>query len=359
MSETASDDGAVDKLRREIGRNLLRARNGIKLVAGLSNPRVGLSPRDLILRDGRTRLYRYRSDQRAYRPAILLVYSLVTKPYILDLRPGNSFIEKLIQSGFDVYLLDWGTPDERDSHLGLEYHVDHALPEAVDAVRRTSGDDQVNLVGYCFGGDLALMYAARERRAVLRSLTVVACPVDLTELGVLTTVFNSTDDLADVLDDDGNVPADVIFAAFRAIAPTSEVTGYVNLVQQLWSDDYVEAHQAMMGWASGHVAFPGAAARQMRRILDENALVDGTLVIGGTPVDFSQITVPFLAVLGASDHIVPASAAAPVMDLVGSTDKELHTLPGGHAGLFVGRTAAQQTLPTLIEFFRTRSEATP
>ena len=44
-----------------------------------------------------------------------IVHSLVSRSYIMDLRPGNSTVEYLLGEGFDVYMLDWGIPDERDA----------------------------------------------------------------------------------------------------------------------------------------------------------------------------------------------------------------------------------------------------
>ena len=49
----------------------------------------------------KVQLYRYRSGI-PLGPPILLVMSLVSKPYVLDLRPGNSFVEALVGAGFDV-----------------------------------------------------------------------------------------------------------------------------------------------------------------------------------------------------------------------------------------------------------------
>src|SRR5579859_5473521 len=105
---------ALDGVRREIERNALRARNGIRMATGISRPGVGLTPKDVVWEYGRCQLWHYRSDNVRMSPPLLIVFSLVSRSYILDLRPGNSFVEQLLAAGFDVYLLDWGVPDERD-----------------------------------------------------------------------------------------------------------------------------------------------------------------------------------------------------------------------------------------------------
>jgi len=43
---------------------------------------------------------------------------MINRPQIFDLRPGGSLIEFLLKEGFDVFLVDWGVPDEEDADMG-------------------------------------------------------------------------------------------------------------------------------------------------------------------------------------------------------------------------------------------------
>jgi len=347
----------IDRVGREVERTALRARNGIRMAAGLSRPEVGQTPKDVVWRHGRSELWRYRNDNVRVSPPLLIVFSLFSRSYILDLQPGNSFVERLLAAGFDVYLLDWGVPDERDAANRLEDYVDDYLPAAVERVRHLAGTEQINMLGYCFGSVLALLYAAHHLDAPLRSLTVMTTPVDLQQLGPLTSVVGGGGlDVEKVLDADGNVPPQVIYQGFQVLKPTSQVTQYVDLWERLWSDDYVAAHQAMIGWATDHIPLPGGVARQLAQMTRDNAIVNDTLVVGGDRVHLADITVPFLTVLGNRDHIVPEASAAPLIDLIGSPDKHEARLDGGHVGLLVGRTAAKTTIPTIIDFLIQRSE---
>ena len=342
-----------------VSRAGLRARNGIRTAVGSARPEVGQTPKDVVWRRGRSELWRYRGDaSRGPRPPLLLVFSLFSRSYILDLTPGNSFVQRLLAAGFDVYLLDWGVPDERDAANRLEDYVDDYLPAAVERVRELSGADRVNVLGYCFGGVLALLYAAHHHRdAPLNSLTVMTTPVDLEQLGPFSNLTTrGALDVDALLDADGNVPPRVIYQAFKSLKPTTAVTQYVDLWQGLWSDDYVASYRTLIGWAKDHVPLPGGVARQLAEMLDTNAIVNDRLVIGGDRVHLSDITVPFLTVLANRDHIVPEAAAAPLIDLVGSADKEELRLDGGHVGLLVGRTAARTTIPTIIDFLLRRSQ---
>jgi polyhydroxyalkanoate synthase len=348
----------LDRVRRDVERNALRARNGIKLVSGVDRPGVGLSPKDVVWERGRCQLWHYRSEKVRYGPPLLIVFSLVSRSYILDLRPGSSFIEALVEAGFDVYMLDWGEPDERDAGNRLEDYVDDYIPAAVDRILELSGAEEVNLFGYCFGGNLTLLYAAHHPDAPLRSLTVLATPVDFRHMGPLADIFTVGGMTVDaLLGSDGNVPPSFVVQGFRTLTPTGEVTRYVNLWERLWNDEYVASYQAMTGWSDDHVPFPGAAARETAQMLvHDNGMMTDRLTVAGDVVHLSDITVPFLTVRGNRDHIVPPDATAPLIDLVGSEDKHELCLDAGHMGLVVGRTAARTTVPTIIDFIRRRSD---
>src|ERR1700694_3762632 len=78
----------VERVRREVERNALRVRNGIRLAAGIRPPGVGQAPKEIVWRRGRSELWRYRSDEIRVSPPLLIVYSLFNRSYILDLQPG-------------------------------------------------------------------------------------------------------------------------------------------------------------------------------------------------------------------------------------------------------------------------------
>ena len=124
---------------------MLRARNGVRYVT--SEAKVGATPKDVVWQRDRAELWRYRNGPIRYDPPVLLVHSLVSRSYILDLRPGSSSVEYLLGQGFDVFMLDWGVPDERDADNTIETYVDEYLPRAVAAVQRETGCDEVTLAG--------------------------------------------------------------------------------------------------------------------------------------------------------------------------------------------------------------------
>ena len=346
------------RLNRELERSVLRAKNGIRVVTGSGKPQLGATPKDVIWQRDRAELWRYQGGPIRYGPPVLFVHSLVSRSYIMDLRSGSSTVEFLLERGFDVSMLDWGVPDERDADNTIETYVDEYLPAALAALRRETGSDEVTLVGYCLGGTLAMLYAAGED-APVRNLVLLASPMDYGEMGAMVAaVLDGRIDPDELVDETGNVPADLLYAAFFMQAPTTEIARYAMLLENLWNDEYVEAWQAMGQWVREQVPFPGAAMRQVvEQLVRRNALMSGTMRLKGRTVDFANVRANVLNAIAERDNVVPLAAAEPAGRLVGDPARrdELR-LSGGHVTFFAGRHARTHTLPALTTWLVERSD---
>ena len=351
-------DELVARMRRDVERSALRARNGLRYLAGVGRPTTGATPRDEVWAAEKVRLYRYRGDEPRWDTPVLLVHSLVSKSYVFDLAPGNSFIEALVQRGHDVFLLDWGTPDELEAGNTLETYTDGYIPDAVRVALRTTGCDEVSVFGYCFGGILSVLYAAGHSDDPIRSLSVMATPIDFSQMGTFGSVLHEGRvDPEDLLDATGNVPAEVISNGFRMAKPTANVTEYVNLWQHLWDDDFLDAHRVMSGWARDHIPFPGAAFVQTTELFTRgNALATGKVALRGGEVDLADIAVPFNNIIGDNDWIVPPAASTPLTGLVGTGDNTETHLRAGHVGLVVGRSAHRHNIPAMASWIESHLE---
>ena len=130
----------------------------------------------------KTTLYRYvpRLPEEERHPIpLLLVFAAINRPFLLDMRPGNSFIEFLLDEGFDVYMLDWGEPGPEDAEMRLDDYGAEYLPRAVRRVLADSGASELSMLGYCLGSLITLLYAAIETDGPLRNLILLTPPVDM------------------------------------------------------------------------------------------------------------------------------------------------------------------------------------
>ena len=339
-------------------RALLRARNGIGVLRGDDLADLFSTPKDVVWTREKARLLRIRSDAVSQPRPLLIVHSLISRSYIFDLLPGNSVVAWLRDEGYDVYLLDWGVPDEMDVANTLETYVDDLLRPAVRAVADVSGADRVSTLAYCFGGILTLLALATDHELPIDDLALVATPVDFEAAATLRYALNPGRlEAHHLIDGTGNVPSSVFRRVFRVLRPTNDLAADVALIDRLWDWDYVRNHRAVSHWAADQIPFPGALMRECLDLMRENALMEGTARVGERRVDFAGIELRVLAFMALRDHIVPIRAAAAIDHLLAGRDVGKVETQTGHVSLLLGANAQRRTLPTLHDWL-TRTAST-
>jgi polyhydroxyalkanoate synthase len=328
-------------------------------LAGRKRPPVGSTPADEVYRENKLRLLHYRpvADGGArHATPILMVPSLINRHYVLDLMPGKSLAEFLIAQGHDVYVIDWGTPGDEDRYVTFDDVCDRWLGRAVRRVARDGGSGKTHLFGYCLGGTLTAIHAAA-RPDHIASLAVMAAPIrfggDDGQLAawVRTPAFD-VDALVDAF---GNVPWQLMQGAFHLLRPTLNLSKAAHLVERAWDDEFLDGFLALETWGNDNVSFPGECYRRyIRELYREDALVKGTFTLSGDRVSLANVTCPTLAVTFENDHIVPAPSATPLLDHVGTDDKDRIHLPGGHVGAATSRAAARTLWPRLSAWWAAR-----
>jgi polyhydroxyalkanoate synthase subunit PhaC len=320
---------------------------------------TGTSPKDVVWTRNKTTLFRYRpSAPRVHVTPVLLVYALINKPYILDLRPDNSFVGHLLDDGYDVLLLDWGTPGWEDREITLDELVGEHLPKAVERALRTSGADDLTLFGYCMGGTMAAMHAAL-RPGGVRNLVALTTPIDFSDAGTYSVWTDprhlDAERMARAL---GNVPGPLIDLGNKMLKPVASfIDAPTTMWERLREGRDMTPWLAMNKWVNDGVPFPGTAfAQWMRCFYQENRLVRGEMSIGGERVDLSRISAAVLTIAGARDHIVPPAMARPLDELVSGTDHEYLELPAGHVGLLAGSGARTSLWPKVTAWLGERSD---
>ncbi|HLJ02125.1 MAG TPA: alpha/beta fold hydrolase [Solirubrobacteraceae bacterium] len=350
------------RVNRDVERSLLRARNGVRYVRQDARAKVGATPKETVWQRDKAQLWRYHGPPVRYDPPILIVHSLVSRSYILDLRPGHSSVEYLVNAGFDVFMLDWGVPDELDADNSLSTYVDEYLPRAVEAVQRETGCREVTMAGYCLGGVIALLYASGHPEAAVRNLILMATPADFQSMGPMVAALREGRlNPEDLIDETGNVPADVLYSGFFMLAPTTQIAQYATLLEHLWNDEFVEGYQAMAQWSRDHVPFPGAAFRDVvEQLVRGNALSTGRVRVGERRIDIRRARGNVLVAMAERDNVIPLAAAEPLTRLAGQpARRETLRLRGGHVTFGTGREAFGHTLPALSSWIGAHSDARP
>jgi polyhydroxyalkanoate synthase len=323
-------------------------------------PEVGKTPADVVHTENKWRLLRYRPSPkgRVHRTPIVMVPSLINRHYVLDLMPGKSFIEWLVDQGHDVYCIDWGTPGPEDRFLDLDDFADRYLGRAVRVATRSSGTESAHLLGYCMGGIFTAIYAALRPERVA-SLVQLAAPVRFADDAVLNQWTRSPRfDVDALVRATGIVPCQILQGSFHLLRPTLTLSKAMHVLDRAWTDESLDGFLALETWGSDNVGLPGRFYQSyIHDLYREDRLMSGTLSIAGQRVRLGDITCPVLAVSFADDYIVPWQSAAAIVEAVGSEDTTHLHLPGGHVGAVVSQSAKKRLWPSLAGFWIEREPA--
>ena len=355
--EKPPEPALTERLRLEVERAVQRSLKGVELF-GAPPPTVGKTPKSVLHHRGTLSLYHYHATaDEIYRVPLLLVMAPTNKAYILDLAPGQSLIEFLLARGYDIYLMDWNAPGDDERDLKIENYVLDFIPDCLRRVQQDSGEDEVTLVGYCAGGMLSAIHVALIPDGPVKNLVCFTTPVDFSKMNLFRSMSDAkVFDVDKLVDSVGIIPADLVVAGFDALRPASRVAGQLRLWDNLWNDEFVKGFRMMERWGNETLPLPGAYFRQtVKELMRANALYEGTLRIGGRKVDLGKITVPFLHIIAQYDHIVPPACAQPLVQRVGSRDKEEVMLPGGHVSIAAGPNAVKRMWPKLDAWLQNRS----
>ena len=325
---------------------------------------IAQTPKELVWTLNKTKLYRYIPvvpKEKRHSVPFLLVFALMNRPYILDLRPGHSFVEYMVNKGYDLYLLDWGAPGPEDKHLKFDDYVLDYMPRAIRKLKAISGSEEFSLLGWCIGAILTTLYAALRPDDGLRNLILLTAPLDFSNKQGLTFarwVDERYFDVDKMLATFGNMPGEMLDYGAKALKPVENYVGnYLKLWDNLDDPRAVDAWHAMNTWVTDNVPLAGGVFRQL--IVDlyrGDKLMGGEFMVRGERVDLSRIRANLLTVIAEADHITPPCQSESIMSKVGSNDKELFRIAGGHIGIMAGSGAAKLTWPHIDGWLAPRSQ---
>jgi polyhydroxyalkanoate synthase subunit PhaC len=293
---------------------------------------------------------------------VLVIYAFINRHYILDLLPGISVVRSLLNQGLDIFAADWGTPSAYDKNLTIGHFVNSYLDKSIDFIRKITKSDKVSLFGYCWGGDLALMYSAVHPEKV-KNLVTVATPGDFDLDNSLLAIWTKTMKEDHLLDTFGNLPGILLNAAFILRNPIEYGHKYFHFFEQPRSLESVAEFFATETWLNDSPPIIGEIYREFAEYCyKQNLLIKNKMRIGGgrykdnnsdTVIDLRNINIPFLNIVAKKDDLVAPDSSKALNDaLTESHDKGIIELNSGHVGLMIGKDAHKELWPKVGEWLK-------
>ncbi len=320
-----------------------------------------VTPCDVVYQQGTLRLLRYgnQTDSNCAEP-VLVCFSLVNRPYILDLQADRSVIRRLLDAGLDVYLIDWGIPTPADRTLQICDYVCGFMKQVADFVCTHAGSPRLHLLGYCMGGTMSAMYASLFAEQI-RSLTLMAAPIDFAgDEGLLNLWTNEQYfDVDALIDRYGNCPAGFLQASFQMMKPVQNFyEKYVSFFERMYDDRFMDNFVAMERWINDNIPVAGETFREFVKLLyQQNLLVQGKMHLNEQRVDLRNITCPLLMLVAQLDHLVPPSSTLNLRHHVRSQQIQEMSIDAGHIGLAVSSKAHQRLWPDAAGWIADHSTA--
>lgn len=308
-------------------------------------------------------------EEHQHAVPILLVPPLGVSAWIFDMLQERSLVRYLLARGFKVYLVDWGQPTRVHSHVTLDNYATEWLPAVLTTLRQHGDSLEVSLLGYCMGGLISLTYASYFKDPHIKNLVALASPIDFYQAGVLGRAASllgkplqylgraTNRSLYHVSPKKFHVSGAHVSRYFKLFNPLGNITSYIDLILNMADRSYVSRHTTMSRWFNDMLDFPGATMQHMFvNILGNQMVKKGYINLGSKKAKLKNITCSLLAIAGRGDKLATADAAKKLVELVGSADVAFKLVPGGHAGVFAGSSAPENTWQTAADWLAERSD---
>ncbi|ANS24867.1 poly(3-hydroxyalkanoate) synthetase [Rhodococcus opacus] len=276
--------------------------------------------------------------EQVHATPLLIVPPVINKYYILDIAPGRSLIEYLLQQGQQVFAISWRNPHARHRDWDADTYG-AAIVEALDTVQCIAGTDSAHVLGTCSGGILAAMVAAHLAEIGegdrIAGLTLAVTVLDQTQAGTAAAVMSERAAAAAIRDSaaKGYLDGRTLAEMFAWLRPT-------DLVWRYWVNNYVQGRAPaafdVLFWNSDTTRMAAALHRDLVLLGLRNALTTpGATTMLGTPVDLATVTADAYVVGGSADHLCPWQSTYRSARLLGSKDSRFVLSSNGHIASLV------------------------
>ncbi|MCG8618313.1 MAG: alpha/beta fold hydrolase, partial [Desulfobacterales bacterium] len=235
-----------------------RAQKASEVLLDKLETRLAQTPYDVVFQEDRVKLKHYKPTKKiAYKTPLLVVYALINRETMLDLQPGRSVVERFLDEGIDLYMIDWGYPTRNDRFQGFDDHVNGYMDTMVSYICRETGVEKVNLMGICMGGAFSVMYAALHPHRVKNLVTTVTPTNFDTDKGLLH-IWMKHMDADKVVDTYGNLSADIMNFGFLMLNPARlMIDKYLGFYEHMDKKKFVENFVRMEKWIFDSPDLPG------------------------------------------------------------------------------------------------------
>ena len=325
---------------------------------------VAVSPGSVVLRTEMFELIQYRPvTETVLSTPLLIIPPMINKYYVIDLAPGRSLVEFLVQQGIQVFTVSWRNPDASDRDWGIDTYA-AAIVDALEGVRRVTGRERAVLFGACSGGIVSAMTAAHLSAIGegdrLAGLTLVVTVLDQARAGIGSAVVDrrTADAAAAASARKGYLDGRMLAEVFAWLRPG-------DLIWNYWVNNYLLGRTPpafdILFWNADVTRMPARLHSDFLDLSVDNALVEpGRAQVLGGPVDLGTVKTDAYVLAGSADHLCDWESCYQTSQLLGGQTRFVLSTSGHIAAIVnppgnpkAAFQVSEQNPPSPREFIRT------
>lgn len=244
---------------------------------------------------------------KTFKRPLLVIPPFINKFYILDMRENNSFIKWLVDQGHTVFCISWVNPGPSLRDKGFEDYMQEGPLDAIAAIEKATGEQEVNAIGYCLGGTLlaaTLAYLKKKKKEPIKAATFLATLTDFSQPGEIGVFINET--AISALEKQMNLLG---YYDGRQMAFSFNTLRENDLFWSFFINNYLKGERPaafdLLYWNTDSTNLPARMhSFYLRNMYLYNKLIekDG-IELNGVKLDLRQISVPTYFLSTAQDHI--------------------------------------------------------
>ncbi|MTJ05824.1 MAG: class I poly(R)-hydroxyalkanoic acid synthase [Sediminimonas qiaohouensis] len=295
---------------------------------------IATTPGQVVYRNDMMELIQYApATEEVHATPLIIFPPWINKFYILDLKEKNSLIKWITEQGFTLFVVSWVNPDESYADIGLEDYIERGYLAALREVKAITGEDKVNVVGYCIGGTtlaMALSLLGHRGDKSVKSATFFTTLTDFSEQGEFTPFLQ--DDFIDGIE--AEVAEQGILRSF-IMARTFSFLRSNDLIYRPAIRSYMmgEAPPAfdLLFWNGDGTNLPGRMAVQyLRQLCQRNEFAKGGIELLDERLHLHDVDLPVCFIACETDHIAAWKDSYRGAQAMGSKNRTFILSESGH-----------------------------
>ena len=302
---------------------------------------------------GSIQLLRYKSPDKSAELPMFFIPSFINRYYVLDLLPEKSLLQFYLNSGFDVYLLNWGEPEEEDKLLSLETFFQIHLDYLVAVMKKNARVEKFHILGQCLGGHIGLIYSLLKPTDVA-SLSLITTPVDFDHGGKLTDwARHKTLNLNQFIEASGNTPWLWMQMGFLGMKPVQMLTKYKKLFERRNDSQFKRSFLALETWSFDNINVRGQFFLTLiQNFYQDNSWLNEGFEFCQKKLRISDLEIPVAVLNAEDDHIVPLDSTLHQDQVPHVKDFKKWDCRGGHIGALIGGYSQQNVWPEMLKWIQ-------